>query len=1124
MAKQNIGLISFNRGLISPKALARIDLDRTALSAEVMTNWLPKTQGAMAIRPGTKHLGSSLNDTGAEYIEFVAATDDIALLELTHQKMRIWIDDELLGRPPVNTTVSLTDTGWSDASSGGAIATAAANALPTMTDSGTGNVAIGAKSFNTLGFTFDTGGRPWMASDGAVVKSRWQDTGVGQSNLPSWWTVNFDTGTIADTGRRRAITSYSLQAPTFSSLLTMMPKRWTLYRSNFDTGSNAFTTPVPANWVAEDTQGSETGWSVSEERTYRVPGADTGTVEAYRHWVLYFQGVNSGTSGDSGPVSISEIEMFTGATTQQVKLQGGQRVLNATAIGSLARAKKRVMVSDTGTEHSLSVYIARGPVTIRVGSTDGNDDLISETSLGTGYHNLAFTPQTTEFHITLQSDDIVDRIVGSLAIGDSGTVELTAPWQAADLDNVRYDQSADVIFVDCDGISPRRIERRGSGRSWSVINYAPDNGPFRAGASSTAKLSVSQRYGNTTLSSDIPYFRSSQVGALIRIFNTGQSGVWPLGALDAATDAIEVTGIADTGDTGSPSEFSERRLDISVTGTWSGTIQIERSFDGPEFGFHAVSRRYFNAPSLTATDTGTFSRSINDHDNNVTVWYRARITAHSSGAAIVTWTYKSGGINGIARITDFQSNQAVGIEVLSRFSDTAGSDSWQEDDFSARRGYPTAVALHGGRLAHAKGGSIYLSVSDDYENFDEETEGDAAPIIRTLGSGPVDNIVYLVSLLRLIIGTSGAEIAVRSSSLDEPLTPTNCGARAFSTQGSAGLRALRLDSNAVFVQRAGKRAFMTGPGTGADSLGDYDAQELTLLVPDLLEAGVVSLAVQRQPDTRIHFVLGDGRVAILTYEPQEQVLCWSMWQSDTGTFPTVERVAVLPGEGEDRVYYHIRRVVNGAAKRFLERWASESETIGDTGLTFIMDCARSYTDTGRNAALVDIAKHLVGESVVVWSDDTGSIPGVDRSPDVNGVQTRYTVDTGGDVTLTVPVHHSVAGLPFRADYKSSKLAYAAEAGTPLTQKKRVPQLGLVLYRTHNNGLFFGNDTGRLDPLPRKSDEGAEVDSDRIFDTLDLPAVAFPGGWNADSRLCLRGKSPRPVTVLAAVPTVNTNEK
>src|SRR5210317_632634 len=114
MARVNVPLLALNRGIIDPKALARIDLDRTRLSAEVMTNWLPKSQGHMTIRPGTKYLGSSFNDSGAEFMEFVATTTDVALLEQTKNKMRVWLNDSLMSRPLVSTTLSFSDTGWSD--------------------------------------------------------------------------------------------------------------------------------------------------------------------------------------------------------------------------------------------------------------------------------------------------------------------------------------------------------------------------------------------------------------------------------------------------------------------------------------------------------------------------------------------------------------------------------------------------------------------------------------------------------------------------------------------------------------------------------------------------------------------------------------------------------------------------------------------------------------------------------------------------------------------------------------------------------------------------------------------------------------------------------------------------
>lgn len=929
MGKTNVPLLAFNRGLISPKALARVDLDRTAMSAAVMTNWLPKTQGAMNIRPGTKFVGNSLDDTGAHYIEFVAGTDDVALVECTTNKMRIWVAGtggdahslSLLERPAITTSLSLTDTGWVDASTGG----------------------------------------------------------------------------------------------------------------------------------------------------------DTGKAS-----------INSGTL-----------------------------TLNAKAKGSLAVARRRVIVTggNVNTEHSLAVTVASGPVTCRVGTDTGFDNLVSETMLGVGRHNLAFTP-SGNFHITLQTNKLINQTITTLAMGDTGTVVLTTPWGATNISDIRTDQSADVVFADCAGVRPQKIERRDAlGRSWSVVDYAPSNGPFNAFSSSIAKLEVSDTFGNTTMNSDIPFFQSGHVGGLISIFHNGQSALTPLGALGAQTDAFEVTGFTDTGTAGAN---RERRIVFAVTGTYTGTITIQKSFDGPDTGFHDTD----------FSGSGSFTITEDDPDDNSAIWYRAKMTAYTSGVAIIKTTYKGGGKTGVARITGYTNNTTVSAEVLSTFSDTGPSDDWQEGNWSTLKGFPSAVALHGGRLGHAGQANIFLSVSDDFNNFDIETVGDAGPIIRTLGSGPVDNIFYLLSLARLAIGTTGAELALRSSSLDEVLTPTNNSARAFSTQGSANVRALPLNAKGIFVQRSGQRLFELGPASASVALDTYDSQELTLLVPDLLVSGIKSIAIQRQPDTRIHCVLGDGSVAILTYEPQEEVLAWSKWTSDSGI---VERVAILPGTAEDAVYYHVRRDINSSTNRFLEKWAKETESQGDTGLSYLSDCSKSFSSGGAAVTTITGMTHLIGSSVVVWGSDTGQVDGKDFSPDENGVQKTYIVDGSGEIALdtggfNTSTTHAVVGIPYTADWKSTKLAYAAETGTALSQMKRTDKIAFVMFQTHNAGLFFGSDTGNLDPLPRISDAGAEVDRDKIFSEFDQAAMPFPGLWDADSRIHLRGKSPRPVTVMAAVPTITTKEK
>lgn len=894
MTIENAALYAFNRGLISSLALARVDLKRSALSAAIFNNWMPRALGSMMLRPGLAYKGSTHSNAAAKYIPFVFATTDTALLELTDSTLRVWVSEAPIERAAVSSAVSNSD------------------------------------------FTAD---------------------------LTSW------------------------------------------------------------------TDSSEAGGSVA--------------------WV---------TGGYCG---------FTG---------------NGTAAAILDQTVT-VAAADQGTEHALRIVVNRGPLTLRIGSTSGGDEYIGETVLGTGTHSLALTP-TGDFYIRFFSRFTRQVLLDSCTVESSGVVTLPAPWTAAELDSVRWDQSADVIYLAATSTrQQRKIERRGT-TSWSIVLYQPEDGPFELINTGPTTITASALDGNITLAASNPLFDSGHVGALWRITSNGQDVSASVTAENSFTNAIEVTGI-DSGK-------ALRAFTIAISGTWSGTVTLQRSFDSDTGPWTDVS-----------TYTANTTTSYDDALDNADVWYRIGVKTgdFTSGTIDISLNFSTGYIDGIVRITGYTDSKNVDAEVLTPLGGTVATDLWFEGSWSDVRGWPTSVAFVGGRLAWAGQDNTWLSVSDSYESFLDTTQGDSAPITKTIGSGPVDTINFLLELQRLIVGAQGTEFVCKSSSLDEPLTVSNSQIKAASTQGSAAVAPVKVDKTGIYVQRGGTRLMKIA----FDQYYEYASTNLTLFVPEVTQPSIVRIAVQRQPDTRIHCIRSDGKAAVLVFDPAEDILCWLTVETDG----TIEDVVVLPGADgtpEDAVYYVVNRTINGSTVRYLERWALESDCQGSTN-NYQADSYYLFS-AGTATTTITGLSHLEAATVCVWANgkDLGT----------------YTV-AGGSIIVSEAVTAACVGLVYTAQFQSSKLAYAARLGTALTQKKKVSHLGVILQNTHYQGLQYGRDFDHLNDLPLVKD-GAAVGADTVYSTFDEEAFSFDGSWDTDSRLCLQAQAPRPCTALAAVVSVETREK
>lgn len=902
-------LYAFNRGLCSPLGLARIDQKRVALSAETMTNWIPRVLGSMSMRPGTAYIGATYFNHATRILPFVFATSDTALVEFTATSsagtwiMRIWISDVLLTRVSVSTTVPFFIAGlagWTDGSDAG-----------------------GAIAYNAT-------------------------------------TTNLD---LTGTGTARAI-AYHTSA---------------------------------------------------------------------------------------------------------------------------------VIAADYAKEHTLQILVYSGPMTLKVGIANTYDDMVAETVLDTGMHQIAFTPNGPTFTVQLSSVYaykvsiayciIVSGAMGLLPLFFGSLPTITS----SDLGNIRYDQSADTVFLACKGSPQMKIERRGTrpgARSWSITLYQANDGPFLTQNFTPTTITASALVGDITLTASRPLFRLTHVGALWRLTNQVAVLSASISAENTFTTGLKVTG---TG--------IQRSITVTITGTWVAVVTLQVSPDNSTWA--DVPGEVWNT-----NVTGPYLDGLDGQ----TRYYRIGVKTgnYTSGTVAVAIGFSSGTLDGIVRITGFTSSLTVSAQVLSDIGATTATSIWAEGTWSAYRGYPTAVRLHEGRLWWAGQNGLFGSVSDSFFSFNDNVIGDSGPINRTIGSGPVDTINGIISLQRLLLLAQGAEYTVKSSAFDTPLTPTDFTIKPASTQGSGVTDAVRIDQRAIFVDRTTAKVFEIVFDL---QTYEYSSNDLTAIVPELGLPGIVRIAAQRKPDTRIHCVRSDGTVMVAVLDKVEDVMAWIEIES-TGASGLIEDVVVLPaaaGSTEDQVYYVVNRTVNGSTVRYLEKWAKETECRGST-LNKQADAFIIYD--GAPQTIMTGLSHLEGQSVIVWAN------GVDFSPGTTS-QTTYTV-TSGQITLASPVTNAIIGLPYTAQWKSTKLGMQQSlAQTILNQQKRVTHLGVIAAWFHAKGIQYGPDFDNLQDMP-EIESGTTVGTNTIRTQYDEAEIPFPGRWETDSRICIQAQAPRPVTLLALV--------
>lgn len=614
---------------------------------------------------------------------------------------------------------------------------------------------------------------------------------------------------------------------------------------------------------------------------------------------------------------------------------------------------------------------------------------------------------------------------------------------------------------------------------------------------------------------------------------------------------LSSTQIATSGDS-APIRVSGK-WDLFTYGTWAGTVHLQRR--GASNVWQTI-RSWTSASDRNVASTG-------NEEEDVDLRLSVALTGAVGSPRFVLEAADSR-TYGLVKITNVVSDSEATVEIVRTLGATTPTPLWAEGAWSKVRGYPAAVGMHEARLWF--GGSRYqpqtlwASVSGDFENFRRSTMDDGS-LALTLAAESSNSIRWLSSSTALLIGTGGEEWALRSSAEGAAITGTTARVERQSGYSSMALGAKLAHEVTVFVQRDGRRLRQLSYTQAQQS---FTASDLTVLAPHVTAAGVRQLAFQQAPTAVLWVVTGDGKLAGMTFEREQNVFGWHVHETDG----EIETIAVLHGTPADEVWLGVRRrivdtqletagITAGSAVVTLPGTAARAvgEAVAGEGIpadavivsvdsSTQLTLSAAATRTDAAARLEFRATHhkryvermqpqamagdwsaqrtlIYADAAKVYQFDTprADLTGVDHLEGrecvilTDGALHRNLVVRDGVLTLDAPASQVVVGLPFTSELQPMKQEVQLEDGT--AQGRRFKLHGATVRVGHSQG-------GEVSANP----EDATLPWSRLPNPIVLggPAPLFTGErdlilesrHDAAVNLTVRQREPLPLNVTALI--------
>lgn len=409
--------------------------------------------------------------------------------------------------------------------------------------------------------------------------------------------------------------------------------------------------------------------------------------------------------------------------------------------------------------------------------------------------------------------------------------------------------------------------------------------------------------------------------------------------------------------------------------------------------------------------------------------------------------------------------------------------------FGGAGDYPGAVSYFEQRRCFAgttnKPQNIWMTKSGTESNMSYSLPiRDDDRIAFRVAAREANTIRHIVPLTQLLLLTSSAEWRVTSVNSDA-ITPSTISVRPQSYVGASNVQPVIINNTLIYGAARGGHVRELAYNWQASG---FITGDLSLRAPHLFDTfDIVDMAYAKAPQPMVWFVSTSGRLLGLTYVPEQQVGAWH-WHDTDGVF---ESCTVVAEGSEDVLYCVVRRTINGASVRYVERMASRQ--FSDQVDAFFVDCGATYS--GVPADVISGLGHLEGKTVSILAD---------------GAVHPQRVVTGGSITLDIEASTVQIGLPIEADLQTLPLAVQLQDGS--FGQGRFKNVNKVWLRVHrSSGIFVGPSASELTEAKQRTTEN--YGAPPALKSEEIPLVLTPS-WADSGQIFVRQSDPLPLTVVS----------